>query len=609
MVSRSCALTVLVAAASVPLASAAPFCRQVKLEIESMDLGEAMRRLEAKVGFLGNQHKSTIHPHVQCQVARVSRSSPAPGGADPQPGQCMHDFGRPYGNRYDYFEKEPSWNIFFKPETPKSEMFDFDQARGIVRFLKPWTLESSDPHGRSELQCYIHPRYATIYRVGSFRVALTEDRGWRDTDVRGILDPRWNLDYRGDGLGHMWRRWRRDVRERRDGAPKYSPSIVKVKEAELEGPTIDYVAGDVVGKLKFRVSCVDTDAEAKRPRGGGGDDGAGRNKLMKQQQQHPARISGQHKTFTDHGQCPLVFAHRALVDPSTGQENSLAAMETSHRLGLDGVEIDVFFTDTGLVVTHDSDLKRQYAIDNEVTEVMNNGHRKLLQELTGCEMFPSLHSFLKSAKKANMLVDIELKPETPSVNPLSKYAEQMGAAVRSAVHSLNMADKVVVIAIDSAKLEHINMAGVSPIRVGLARHTGIAARMLSAAEVLRRNIPDGVPTADVGHYPLVTAETVRAAHAAGNIAGAYTLYDLNELSYKTGADPNETGESFTPETVRRIIESGVDWIESDDPVKLLVDVQRNCFDARTAGADGSSADVPAEDPNGDGFKRKAIEQK
>jgi glycerophosphoryl diester phosphodiesterase len=102
---------------------------------------------------------------------------------------------------------------------------------------------------------------------------------------------------------------------------------------------------------------------------------------------------------------------------------------------------------------------------------------------------------------------------------------------------------------------------------------------------------------------------VRAAHAAGNIAGAYTLYDLNELSYKPGADPNETGESFTPETVRRIIESGVDWIESDDPVKLLVDVQRYCTAARTAGADGSSADVPAEDPNGDGFKRKAIEQK
>ena len=57
---------------------------------------------------------------------------------------------------------------------------------------------------------------------------------------------------------------------------------------------------------------------------------------------------------------------------------------------------------------------------------------------------------------------------------------------------------------------------------------------------------------------------------------------------------------LSPSVVKAIIRSGVDWIESDDPVRILRDVRTFCGTLL-------SPEDRIEDPRGDGEKRIAAD--
>ena len=106
----------------------------------------------------------------------------------------------------------------------------------------------------------------------------------------------------------------------------------------------------------------------------------------------------------------LIIAHRGYSE--MGVENSLEALEGAKKAGADYVELDIQLTkDNKFVVMHDFNLKRLAGVNKKVKDLTFDEIEKLTIKQGEFEShIPSFEEFVNRAKKLNIKLLVELKP-------------------------------------------------------------------------------------------------------------------------------------------------------------------------------------------------------
>lgn len=290
---------------------------------------------------------------------------------------------------------------------------------------------------------------------------------------------------------------------------------------------------------------------------------------------------------------PLVLGHRGV--PLRHQENSLAGLRLAAELGIDGVEFDVFKTrDDRLVLFHDEETERLTGVRGRITEMRWDEVSKLrLQRRIDMgggrvvryereERIPLLEEVLEEFN-GRLLMNIEMKAYAPNWS-----RRHTGTEVARAIRRSDAADSVVVTSFDFFMLYclereypglHSGFAyddGMLGERIGewFTRLPEIGTDLAAApgnqndisflnflleADAIGRLIGASVVDAE---YSLLDNDTVEGFHARGMRVGAYTAFPLDTRYTRF---PDEDPERV----VSRLTEQGVDWIETDDPERLL----------------------------------------
>jgi glycerophosphoryl diester phosphodiesterase len=298
---------------------------------------------------------------------------------------------------------------------------------------------------------------------------------------------------------------------------------------------------------------------------------------------------------------PIVVGHRGV--PALHQENTLAGFRRAVELGVPAVELDVRLTaDRRAVVLHDNDLLRLTGSPGFVHELTWDqlSRRRIRSELP---MGIDVHGAMVVARYdrpepipllAEVLdeiahraaINIELKLDLPRW-----WHVDIGAVVAEAITVAKADDRVIVTSFDPRKLRAaarirpalalgfcfddtmLNFARVvldrlPPLRAQLAlnddRPGHNARRVLNRlldADLVGRLLRTRVVGAE---HTLVGRETVRRLHRQGIAVGTHTIFPLGSTTGKPiAASAATTGE------VDRLVALGVDWIETDDPERLL----------------------------------------
>jgi glycerophosphoryl diester phosphodiesterase len=296
---------------------------------------------------------------------------------------------------------------------------------------------------------------------------------------------------------------------------------------------------------------------------------------------------------------PVVVGHRGV--PRLHQENSLAGFKRAVALGVLAIELDVRLTaDRKAVVFHDTHLRRMTGDPREVSALTWDELSKvrLRREVpmgvdaTGSavvvrydrnERIPLLAEVL-SEVASHVAINIELKLDLPRWWPID-----IGDVAAQEIADAKVEDRVIVTSFDPRKLRAagrrrprlatgfcfddtmLNFAALlldrlPPVRARFdGRHPHHNARWL-----LNRLLDSGIVgrllgTRVVGaEHTLVGADTVERMHRRGIAIGTHTLFPLGSSTGKPIAP-----SAATAGEVRRLVELGVDWIETDDPERLL----------------------------------------
>lgn len=278
---------------------------------------------------------------------------------------------------------------------------------------------------------------------------------------------------------------------------------------------------------------------------------------------------------------PLVVGHRGV--PRLHQENTLAGFRRAVALGIPAVELDVVLTaDRRAVVLHDHDVER------------TTGARGLVGELTWDRL-----SRLRVRRELPMGIDATGRPVTVRYQrdePIALLAEvlaelagkvainielklgmprwwqlEVAEVVAGEIAAAGVTDQVIVTSFDPRKLRaarrfHRALAvgfafddGMLDV-VGPARGRRLLSRVL-AADLVGRILGTRLVGAE---HTLVDADVVARLHRHGVAIGAYTLFPIGSTTGKPIA-----ASAITDAEAKRLLELGVDWIETDDPERLL----------------------------------------
>jgi len=298
-------------------------------------------------------------------------------------------------------------------------------------------------------------------------------------------------------------------------------------------------------------------------------------------------------------QRPIVVGHRGV--PALHPENTLAGFRRAASLGIPAIELDVRLTrDRRAVVFHDSDLARM------------TGTRGLVADLTWDEL-----SRLRIRRDVPMGVDAhgapviaryeheeripllaEVLAEVPriAINVELKldygrwWQTQVGVIAARAIAEAGAQDRVIVTSFDPRKLRAAGRvsAGLAlgfcfddtmldfagPLLDRVVRTAALDEHDRRPFHTARRLLGRLVETNWVGRllgthvvgaeHTLVGRDTVQRLHAQGIAVGTHTLFPLGSTTGKRIAPSASTAAE-----VARLVGLGVDWIESDDPEKLL----------------------------------------
>lgn len=297
---------------------------------------------------------------------------------------------------------------------------------------------------------------------------------------------------------------------------------------------------------------------------------------------------------------PIVVGHRGVVH--LHQENTLAGFRRAVELGIPAVELDVRLTkDRVPIVLHDADLARltgdlldvrdltwdqvaKLRIRREVPMGIDARGNIVIARYATEERIPLLVEVL-SEIAPKVPVNVELKLD------FTRWWEvEVGAIVAQVIAKLHLEDRVIVTSFDPRKLRAARALS-KDLAVGFCFDDGM---LEFARPVLDRLAPMPDPkTSDPrpGHnarrwltrildsdligrlldthvvgaeHTLVGYRTVERLHRKGVAIGTHTIFPLGST---TGKIIPTTSEAEAE--VWRLVELGVDWIESDDPERLL----------------------------------------
>jgi glycerophosphoryl diester phosphodiesterase len=298
---------------------------------------------------------------------------------------------------------------------------------------------------------------------------------------------------------------------------------------------------------------------------------------------------------------PIVVGHRGV--PALHQENTLAGFRRAVALGVPAIELDVRLTrDRRAVVVHDHDLARLTGtpgnvIDRTWDQLARLRIRRELPMGTDAhgatvvarydrvESIPLLAEVLAEVA-GKIAINIELK-----LDRAQWWQVEVGAVVAGLIADAKAEDRVIVTSFDPRKLRAAARArpelalgfcfddGILDFARGLldrlpsldgARDPHDARPGHNARGVLRRILDADligrlVATRVVGaEHTLIGADTVRRLHHQGIAVGTHTLFPLGSTTGKRIA-----ASAATAAEVQRLVALGVDWIETDDPERLM----------------------------------------
>ena len=297
---------------------------------------------------------------------------------------------------------------------------------------------------------------------------------------------------------------------------------------------------------------------------------------------------------------PVVVGHRGV--PRVHQENSLAGFRRAAALGVPAIELDVRLTrDRKAVVFHDPDLRRMIGDARAVGDVTWDELSKLRLrrevpmgvDATGTavtvrydreERIP-LFSEVLAEVADRVAINVELK-----LDMTRWWPTDIGLVAAKEIADAGATDRVIVTSFDPRKLRAANRRGprlatgfcfddtmlnfANLILDRLPLGTGADERErhphANARRILNRILDSGIVawllgTRVVGaEHTLVGAETVEKLHDRGMAIGTHTLFPLGSTTSKPIAP-----SAATALEVERLVALNVDWIETDDPERLL----------------------------------------
>lgn len=291
---------------------------------------------------------------------------------------------------------------------------------------------------------------------------------------------------------------------------------------------------------------------------------------------------GSHNPFLAGKGRPVVVGHRGV--PHLHQENTLAGFRRAVALGIPAVELDVRLTrDQQVIVFHDHDLRRltgsTFHVDDltwdqisklrlrrEVSMGVDAGGAPVIARYEREERIPLLAEVLAEIA-GKVAINVELKLDIPKWWGIEIAARTASVIARARAH-----DHVIVTSFDPRKLRALARA-LPGLAFGFCfddTMLNFASRVLDPRRMLGRILEADLVGRLLGarlvgaEHTLVGRETVRRLHARGVAIGTHTLFPLGSSTGKAIApSANTTAE------VERLVELGVDWIESDDPERLL----------------------------------------
>ncbi len=321
--------------------------------------------------------------------------------------------------------------------------------------------------------------------------------------------------------------------------------------------------------------------------------------------------AGSNNPFLATKRRPIVVGHRGV--PALHQENTLAGFRRAGALGIPAVELDVRLTvDRQAVVFHDSDVARltgetgavadltwdqlsRLRIRRDVPMGLDARGAEVVTRYECEERIPLLAEVLAEIAP-HVAINVELK-----LDGARWWQVEVGAVAARVIAEAGAEDRVIVTSFDPRKLRAatqiapalavgfcfddsmLDFAGplLDRLRRGVAGPYSRIERELQRPDDDRRPFHHGrrmlarlVDANVIGRllrsrligveHTLIGRDTVRRLHAQGVAIGTHTLFPLGSTTSKSIAESASTATE-----VERLVAIGVDWIESDDPERLL----------------------------------------
>lgn len=234
---------------------------------------------------------------------------------------------------------------------------------------------------------------------------------------------------------------------------------------------------------------------------------------------------------------PLTIAHRG--DTKTGVENTLPAIESALKMGVDGIEVDLRLTRDGHVVLfHDDDLCRLGSISGSVEE-------KTLEELKEIQLsagrsirgtIPTLEHLLDLVKD-QVLLNLEIKVR-------SSFSWALEREIVSTLRNFRLGESVLLSSFHPLALCRIRRLGPEFARGYLFEDKLWLHRIF---------LPWTSPFSLNPPLSHTTETVVKAQHRRGRRVFVWTVNDEDDM--------------------KRCMDAGVDGLITDEPRRLLTLLQ------------------------------------
>ncbi len=289
---------------------------------------------------------------------------------------------------------------------------------------------------------------------------------------------------------------------------------------------------------------------------------------------------------------PLILGHRGV--PLLHQENTIAGFRRAVELGIDGVEFDVFKTaDNKIVVFHDEETERLTGVKGNITEMswdqisqlriqkrIDMGERVITYNQE--EPIPLLEEVLDEFG-GKLKMNIEMKAYKPEWS-----RRHTGTEVAKVIRQCGVENSVVITSFDFFMLYTLEKE-YKGLHSGFAYDDGMVIDTIGNWFMKIPEISSEVSKAPGNQNDLTFLNFVLEANSVGRLIGStivdveYTLIDSDTVDKFHNRDmligsyttfPLDTRYlRFTNEDqfkiTERLINEGVDWIETDDPERTL----------------------------------------